>query len=366
MSQRQRGDIQQQHVLDVALENARLHGGAERHDLVRVHALVRLTAKEGLHRVDDLGHAGHAADQDHFVDVGLLQAGVLQGLFARADGLGDQVFHQGLELGARKLDVQVQRTAGVHADERQVDLVLGGGRQLLLGLFGLFLQALQGQLVLAQVSAGFLFELVGQEIDDPQVEVLAAEEGVAVGRLHLEHAVADLEDRDVESAAAQVIDGDLLAVVLVQAVGQGRRGRLVDDAQDFQAGDLAGVLGRLTLGVVEIGRNGDDRLGDFLTQVTLGVFLELHQDEGRNLLRAVVLAVSLDPGIAGRAFDDVVGHHPLVLRHDGIVIRAANQALESEQGVGRVGHRLALGRLADQPLTILGERDDRRRRACAF
>jgi hypothetical protein len=52
-------------------------------------------------------------------------------------------------------------------------------------------------------------------------KVLAAEEGVAVGRLHLEYAVADLQDGDVEGAAAEVVDGDGLAVVLVHSVGQG-------------------------------------------------------------------------------------------------------------------------------------------------
>jgi hypothetical protein len=71
--------------------------------------------------------------------------------------------------------------------------------------------------------------------------------GVAVGRLHLEHAVADLEDRDVERAAAEVVDGDRLVLLLVEAVGERRRGRLVDDALDVEAGDLAGVLGRLAL-----------------------------------------------------------------------------------------------------------------------
>src|SRR3546814_5102165 len=40
----------------------------------------------------------------------------------------------------------------------------------------------RSQPVLAQVDAGILAELVGQVVDDPQVEVLAAEEGVAVGR----------------------------------------------------------------------------------------------------------------------------------------------------------------------------------------
>jgi hypothetical protein len=67
--------------------------------------------------------------------------------------------------------------------------------------------------------------------------VVAAQVGVAVGGLHLEHAVADLQHGDVEGTAAQVIDRDLLVLLLVQAVGQ-RRGRgLVDDAQHLEAGD---------------------------------------------------------------------------------------------------------------------------------
>jgi hypothetical protein len=93
---------------------------------------------------------------------------------------------------------------GVGRDEGQVDLGLHGGGQLDLGLLGALLQALQGQLVVAQVDALLLLEFRGQVVEDPLVEVLAAQEGVAVGRLDLEDAVADLEDRDVEGAAAQV------------------------------------------------------------------------------------------------------------------------------------------------------------------
>jgi hypothetical protein len=64
------------------------------------------------------------------------------------------------------------------------------------------------------------FEARREMLDDRRVEVLAAEEGVAVGRLHLEHAVADLEDRDVEGAAAEVVDRDGLAVLLLEAIGE--------------------------------------------------------------------------------------------------------------------------------------------------
>jgi len=89
-------------------------------------------------------------------------------------------------------------------------------------------------------------------------QVVAAEVGITVGGLDLEDAVADFEDGDVEGAAAQVEDGDFLILLLVEAVGERRGGRLVDDAQHVEAGDLAGVLGGLTLGIVEVRGDGDD------------------------------------------------------------------------------------------------------------
>ena len=85
-------------------------------------------------------------------------------------------------------------------------------------------------LVLAQVDAFLLLELVDDPVDHALVEVVAAEVRVAVGRLHLDDAVADFEDRDVERAAAEVEDGDRLVLLLVEAVRQRRGGRLVDDA----------------------------------------------------------------------------------------------------------------------------------------
>ena len=183
---------------------------------------------------------------------------------------------------------------GVDGDVGQVDLSRRRRRQLDLGLLGRLLEALERLLVLGQVDALVLLELGQQPVDDALVEVVAAQVGVTVGRLDLEHAVAQLEDRDVERAAAQVVDGDLLVLLLVQAVGEGRRGRLVDDPLDVEAGDAAGVLGRLALRVVEVGRDGDDRLGDLLAQVRLGVGLELLQDHRADLGRRVALAVRQD------------------------------------------------------------------------
>jgi hypothetical protein len=191
----------------------------------------------------------------------------------------------------------------VWLDERQLDL----------GLFGRFLETLQRHLVLGQVDAVLLFELVGEVVHDPHVEVFTAEERVPVGGFHLEQAVVDFEDGDVEGAAAKVIDRDRARFLLVEAIGERGCRRLVDDAQHFEAGDLAGVLGGLALGVVEIGGHGDDGLRHVLAEIAFGGFLHLCQDEGGDLRGAVFLALHLDPGVAIAAVDDLVGHVLLVL-----------------------------------------------------
>ena len=279
---------------------------------------------------------------------------------ARLDRLLHQVVDQRLELGAGELHGQMLRTGRIRRDERQVDLGLRGGRQLDLGLLGGFLQPLQRELVAAQIDALGLLEFVGQIADQPHVEVFAAQERVAVRGLHLEHAVADLENRNVERAAAEVIDRDHALLLLVEAVGQRRRGRLVDDAQHFEAGDLAGVLGGLTLRVVEVGRNGDDRLIDLLPEIGFRRLLHLLKDERGDLRGRIGLAVLLDPGVAVRCLGDLVGDELLVLLDHRVVVAPADQALDREDGLLRIGDRLSLGGLSDQPLTVIGEGDDRR------
>ena len=67
--ERERSHVQQQHVGHVALQHTGLDRGADGHHLVRINALVRLAAEEVLHHLDDLRHAGHAADQDDLVDL---------------------------------------------------------------------------------------------------------------------------------------------------------------------------------------------------------------------------------------------------------------------------------------------------------
>ena len=238
-------------------------------------------------------------------------------------------------------------------------------RQFDLRLLGRFLQALQREHVLAEVDSLLLFELGNDVVDDALVEVLATEEGVAIGRQHLELLLAvhvgDFDDRHVEGAATQVVDGDLAVtlLVLVQTEGECSRGRLVDDALDVEAGDATRILRGLALGIVEVGRHGDHRFGDRLAEVVLGRLLHLAQHLGADLRAVPACCPRLDPGVAVVGRDDLVGHQVDVLLDFLLGELAADQPLHGIERVARVGHGLALGGRTDEDLAVFLVGDDR-------
>ncbi len=293
--------------------------------------------------VVDGRHPRGASDEHDVVDVLGGEAGVRDGLLEGPLAGIDEVGGELLELRPRELQVEVLRALVGGRDEGEVDRRLLDGRQLDLGLLGRLLQALQGHLVVREVDALGVLEGLDEPVDDALVPVVTAEMGVARGRLHLEDAFSDLEDRDVEGAAAEVEhEHGLVGLLLVEAVGERGRRRLVDDAEHLEPGDLAGLLGGGALGIVEVGRHGDDGLVDGVAEERLGVALQLLQDPRRDLLGLVGLAVDVDrPARAHLALD----------RADGPV---------------RVRDRLALGDFADKDFAGLGKSHDGRSRAPAF
>ncbi len=228
-------------------------------------------------------------------------------------------------------------------DERQIDARLHDRRKLDLRLFGGFGEPLHRLLVFAQVDALIAAELIDEPLDDAMIVIVAAEVRVAVGRLDFEDAVADLEDRNVIRAAAEIPDENRFVALLFEPVGERRRRRLVDDAQHVEAGDLAGIFRRLALRIVEIGGHGDDRFGHALAEIVARVVDELLQDHRRDLLRRVILAVDLD-----------------------VIIGFAHVPLDRADRAIRIGDRLTLRELADETFAGFRKCHDRRRRTRAF
>src|SRR5699024_3458360 len=223
-------------------------------------------------------------------------------------------------------------------------------------LFGSLFQALHRHRVFAQVAVMALHELLGQPVDDDVVEVVAARVRVAVGRFHFEYAVAEFEDGDIERTAAEVVHGDFhILVGLVQPVGERGGRRFVDDAPYLQTRDFARFLSGLTLRIGEIGRNGDDRLVHRRTEVILGRFLHLLEDDGRYLLRRVLASVDVHARHVVFAYYGI-GHPFDVALY--LVAVLAHEPFDGEHCILRVGDGLPFGRVAYLALAALGECHD--------
>ena len=120
----ERGHVEEQQVLDVAGEHARLHGRSHRHYLVGVDTLVRLLPEVVLDHLLDLRHAGLAPDENDLVDPSRLDPRVLEALTDGAHRPVEEVADELLELRPGQAQAQVLGTGGVGGDERQVHLRL--------------------------------------------------------------------------------------------------------------------------------------------------------------------------------------------------------------------------------------------------
>jgi hypothetical protein len=101
---------------------------------------------------------------------------------------------------------------------------------------------------------------------------------LSCGSLDGEDTALDVEEGNIESSTTKVVDEDvplLLGLAGAETVGDSGGGRLVDDTEDVKTSDGTGVLGGLTLVVVEVGGDGDDGLLDLLTELGLSNLLHL-------------------------------------------------------------------------------------------
>ena len=123
-TQRQRGNVEQQYVLDIAAEHTALDRGAAGDGFVGVDVSTRFAAEEVLDHFLYFRHASLAADQDDIVDIRNRYVGVVHRDLERVDGARDQVVDQRLELGAGNFQIKMLRPRGVCGDIRQVDIGL--------------------------------------------------------------------------------------------------------------------------------------------------------------------------------------------------------------------------------------------------
>ena len=271
-AQRQWQHVQQQHLAlgIVASQLVGLNGSTQGHDFVGVQVGQWGLAKEGAHGITHGRHAGGPTHHDHALDFIRLDLGITQHALDGGQRLVDQGLGQFTQALAGDADGQHAARQGAG----QMRAAIGG--EFFFGATGCHQHrtlVLRGDRFHLGISQGSL----GQQV----VKVIPTQCGITTGRDDFKHATAQLQQRDIERATTQVVNGIQAFGTVVQAIGNGRSCGLVEQAQHVQAGHLGGIFGGLALCVVKIGRHRDDGAKQVVVE---GVFRALTQ-AGQNFSR---------------------------------------------------------------------------------
>lgn len=279
-TQRQGNDIEEEEVGGLgggglSGEDTGLDGGTVGNGLIGVDGLLELLAIEELgQKLLDLGDTGRTTDQDNLVNTALLHGGVLENLGNGLDGAGEGLGVKVLETG----------TGDGHGEvltiEERVNLNggLGTAGQGTLGTLASSSETAESTGISGEILLALAGELLLAVVEQVGVEILATQVGVTSSGLDGEDTTLDVQEGDIESTTTEIVDQDvalLLGLTSTETVGDSGSGGLVDDTEDVETGDGTGILGGLSLVVVEVGRDSDDGLLDLLAKLGLGNLLHL-------------------------------------------------------------------------------------------
>ncbi len=274
-----------------------MRSSTEGNHFVRVKIRQRFLAEEIAHGLLDLRHPCRSADHNHALDVVGTQTCIAQGLLDGLHGFRDQRLGDLGEGCNVELDID-------HFSRGQTD---GNLRFRIIGQVFLGFAATHHQKTAVLWRQGLQLGLLDHPAENAMVEIVATESGVATSRHHFENTLGQLQDRDIESATAQVIDSINAFRRIIEAIGNGGRSRFVEQAQNIEAGQTSGILGGLTLRVVKIGWNGNHCPHQITTQGSFGTHFQAFKDFCRNFDRAFDAGNCFDLDHA-RSFNKIVGH----------------------------------------------------------
>jgi hypothetical protein len=180
----------------------------------------------------------------------------------------------------------------------------------------------KGTLVLTHVLLGTTLKVLKEIVNHAVIEILSSQVGVSSGGLDLKDSLLNGQKTDIEGSSSKIEDEHILLLsLLVKTVGDSSGGRLIDDTKDVQSRNGSGILGGLTLRVVEVGGDGDDGVLDLLSEVSLGNLLHFGENHGRDFLSLELLGLSLvfhlDDGGSSGSGDDL--ERPVVWLEEAVV-----------------------------------------------
>mmetsp|Transcript_9619 Transcript_9619/g.12475 ORF Transcript_9619/g.12475 Transcript_9619/m.12475 type:complete len:178 (-) Transcript_9619:254-787(-) len=176
--------------------------------------------------------------------------------------------------------------------------------------------------------------------------------GVTGRCLHFKNSFFNRQQRNIKSSSTQIENQYILLIsLLIKTISNGSCRRFVNDTHYIQSRNGSGIFRSLTLTVVEVCRDSDYSIFDFLSQVSFCNLLHLRKDHTTNLFSLELLALSLvinfDNGSAARTTDNLKGPMFHIRLYSGIGERTTNKTLGIEHGVVSVHGSLTLSSISD-------------------
>lgn len=368
-TERQWGNIEEQDLVGglgagITREDSSLDSSTVGNSLVGVDRLVGLLAVEEIgDELLDSWDTGRATDEDNLVDAGLVDLSILQDTLDWLESGSEEVLAKFLESGTGDGSVEVNTLIeGVDLDGG-----LSSRRESTLGTLASSSETTESTCARGDILLVLALELVDEVVDETVVEVLTSQVGITSSGLDFEDTFFDGKEGNIESSTTKIEDEDvsLTLNLLVETVSNSSRGGLVDDSENVQTSDQASILGGLSLGVVEVGWDGDDGVVNGTTKVGLSSLTHLYQDHGRDLFWSELLGLTLELDL-NEGLSSLVNNLEWEVLHIGLDFRvvelAANQSLGIEDSVCCVHGDLILSSITDQTLRI-GEGNERGRRS---
>ncbi len=166
------------------------------------------------------------------------------------------------------------RTCCISSDKGEIYLSFRCSRKLYLCPFCGFFKPLKSHLIVFEINTLFFSVFVNYPVNYLEIKIIAAKISVTICWFNLYNAFANFEYRNVKGSATQVVDGNLFLFLLVHAVGKCGSSWLIYYPEDIQTRNSAGIFSSLSLAVIKICGNGDDRIRDLFPQVVLSCLFQ--------------------------------------------------------------------------------------------
>src|SRR5271154_5997583 len=288
------------------------------------------------------------SNEDDFVDGLFVDFGIAEDFLDWLHGGTEQILTQFLESSTGDAGVEVDTL------EERVDFdgCLSRGRESAFCAFAGGTETSESASIGGEILLVLAFEFLDKMVNETVIKILASQMGISGSRFNLENSLLNSQERHIKGSTTEIKDENVLFALcfLVETVGDGGSGRFVDDTKDIKPCNQTGVLGGLSLRVVEISGDCDDGVFGRSTKVCFSGLAHLCEDHGRDFFWSkgllFTLVFDLDDGFSTLVedFEGPMLHVGLDL---GVSETTADETLCIEDGVVGVHCDLVLCCIAD-------------------